>query len=55
MIGMRHSSLKFSVLIRNRIIRAYVVVVILNAPSWLSGVHCYHGYKAARLCYVDRL
>ena len=29
-------------------IRAYVVVVvILNAPSWLSGVLCYCGYKPA--------
>ena len=28
-------------------IRAYVVDVILNAPSWLSGVLYYHGYKPA--------
>ena len=33
------------VFIRDRTIRAYVVVVILNAPSWLSGVLCYRGYK----------
>ena len=25
------------------------VVVILNAPSWLSGVLCYRGYKPARV------
>ena len=35
------------VLIRNRTIRTYVVV-ILNAPSWLSVLLCYRGYKPAR-------
>ena len=34
------------VLIRNRTIRTYVV--FLNAPSWLSGLLCYHGYKTAQ-------
>ena len=36
-------------MVRNRTIRAYVVVVvvILNALSWLSGILCYHGYKPA--------
>ena len=34
------------ILVRNRTIRAYVVVV-LNVPSWLSGVLCYRGYKPA--------
>ena len=36
------------VLIRNRTIRASVVVVILNVTSWLSSFLCYHGYKPAR-------
>ena len=36
------------VLIRNRTIRAHVVVIILNAPSWLSSILCYHGYKPAQ-------
>lgn len=31
--------------IRSRTIRAYIVVVILNVASWLSGVFCYHGYN----------
>ena len=33
------------VLVRNRTIWVYFVV-ILNGPSWLSGVLCYHGYKS---------
>ena len=38
------------VLIRKRTIGVYVVVVVVifNAPSWLSGVLCYHSYKPAR-------
>ena len=32
------------VLLRNGTMRAYVVV-ILNAPFWLSGVLCYREYK----------
>ena len=35
------------VLIRNPTVRAYVVDVIMNVTSWLSGVHCCHGYKPA--------
>ena len=35
------------VLVINRTISPYVVVVILNAPSWLSGVLCYSGYEPA--------
>ena len=48
-IGMRHGTChcKLVVLARNRTIRAYVVVVILNATSWLSAFLCYHGYKPA--------
>ena len=35
------------VLDRKRTIGVYVVAVILNVPSWLSGILCYHGYKPA--------
>ena len=42
-----YSDLNLVILIRT--IRAYVVVVILNLPSWLSGVLCYHGYKPAHV------
>ena len=45
--GTRHCNLV--VLIRNRIIDAYFVVVILSAPSRLSGILCCHGYKSARV------
>ena len=50
MICRRECHCNVVVLIRNRTIRAYVVVVvvILNAQSWLSGVLCYRGYKPAR-------
>ena len=35
-------------MVRNRTIRVYVADVILNVPSWLSGVFCYCGYKPVR-------
>ena len=43
----RHVTLIIAGLIRNRPIRAYVVVVILKAPSRLSGFLSYRSYKPA--------
>ena len=43
--GTHHCNLV--VFLRNRTVKAYAVAVVLNEPSWLSGVLCYRVYKLA--------